>query len=137
MTETSMHLTLITPVETVIDQRIRRLSARGGDGAFGLLPRHVDIAVPLVPGIVAYVDEGADEHFVAIDMGVLLKTGSSLRIVTRRAVAGDDLAGLEQLVEEEFLNLSDLERDARLALARLEAGVVRRFLELEDSGRPQ
>jgi len=137
MAETSMHLTLITPVETVVDQRIRRLATRGGDGAFGLLPHHVDIAVPLVPGIVAYVDEEGSEHFVAIDMGVLLKTGSELRIVTRRAVEGDDLADLERLVEEEFLNLSDLERDARLALARLEAGVVRRFLELEDSGRPQ
>lgn len=137
MAEATMHLTLITPVETVVDRPVRRLSARGSDGAFGLLPRHVDIAVPLVPGIVAYVDGAADEHFVAVDMGVLIKTGSGLRIVTRRAVAGDDLAGLERLVAEEFLTLSDVERDARLALARLEAGVVRRFLELEDSGRPQ
>jgi len=137
MAETAMHLTLITPVETVVDQRIRRLAARGSDGAFGLLPHHVDIAAPLVPGIVAYVDEANAEHFAAIDMGVLLKTGADVRIVTRRAVEGDDLAGLERLVEQEFLNLSDLERDARLALARLEAGVVRRFLELEDSGRPQ
>ncbi len=132
-----MHLTLITPVETVIDKSVRRLTARGRNGAFGLLPHHVDIAVPLVPGIIAYVDDGDAEHFAAIDMGVLLKTGSSLRIATRRAVEGDDLGDLQRLVEEEFLNLSDFERDARLALARLEAGVVRRFLELEDSGRPQ
>lgn len=137
MVESTMHLTLITPVETAIDQAIRRLAARGSDGAFGLLAHHVDIAVPLLPGIVAYVDEGGAEHFVAVDMGVLLKTGPGLRIVTRRAVKGDDLADLERLVEAEFLNLSDIERDARLALARLEAGVVRRFLELEDSGRPQ
>jgi len=132
-----MHLILTTPVETVVDQPVHRLSARGSDGAFGLLPHHIDIAVPLVPGIVAYVDEEGYEHFAAIDIGVLIKTGSSLRIVTRRAVKGDDLAGLQRLVEAEFLNLSDLERDARLALARLEAGVVRRFLELEDSRRPQ
>lgn len=132
-----MHLTLITPVETVIDESIRRLTARGRDGAFGLLPNHVDIAVPLMPGIVAYVDEGEAEHFAAIDMGVLLKTGHALRIVSRRAVRGDDLANLQRMVEEEFLNLSDIERDARLALARLEAGVVRRFLDVEDSGRMQ
>jgi F-type H+-transporting ATPase subunit epsilon len=48
-----------------------------------------------------------------------------------RGVRGDDLASLRATVEREFLQLDDRERTARSALARLEAGVVRRFVELE------
>ncbi len=135
MAEALMQLSVFTPAETLIEVEARRLTARGPDGAFGILPHHVDIAAAVVPGIVAYVDAAGSAHYVAIDHGVLLKAGARLRIATRRAVAGRDLAGLRQAVEKEFLNLSDLERDARLALARLEAGVVRRFLDLQDSGR--
>ena len=135
MAEALMQLSIFTPAETLVEAEASRLTARGADGAFGILPHHVDIAAAVVPGIVAYVDGSGAEHYVAIDHGVLLKAGERLRIATRRAVAGDDLASLQRAVEKEFLNLSDLERDARLALARLEAGVVRRFLDLEDAGR--
>ncbi len=135
MAEALMQLAIFTPAETLVEVEASRLTARGADGAFGILPHHVDIAAAVLPGIVVYVDASGAEHYVAIDHGVLLKAGERVRIAARRAVAGDDLANLQRAVEREFLNLSDLERDARLALARLEAGVVRRFLDLRDVGR--
>jgi F-type H+-transporting ATPase subunit epsilon len=60
-----------------------------------------------------------------------VKCGPAVRVSAWRGVRGDDLASLRAVVEREFLQLDDRERTARSALARLEAGVVRRFVELE------
>jgi F-type H+-transporting ATPase subunit epsilon len=48
----------------------------------------------------------------------------------RGAVEGDDLGALRARVEAEFRQHDEEERDARAALARLEAGMVRRFRDL-------
>jgi len=57
-----------------------------------------------------------------------------VRVATRRAVRGDDLDVLRETVRREFLALSEREREARSAVARLEAGVIRRFIEIEEMG---
>jgi F-type H+-transporting ATPase subunit epsilon len=134
MAEGLMHLEVLTPGETVLDARVRAVSAVGLSGAFGLLPRHADIAAPLVPGILSWRDRDGAEGLAAVDRGVLLKLGASVRVTCARAVLGRDLATLSTLVEERFLALGEQERSARSAAARLEAGIIRRFLELEGDG---
>jgi len=41
------------------------------------------------------------------------------------------LATLRDTVENRFVQLDDIERIARSALARLEAGVIRRFIQMK------
>lgn len=130
MTDATLRLVVFTPSESVFDEAVERINAVGTRGAFGILPRHVDFAAPLVAGILSYVAEEEDEAFVAVDGGVLLKVGPTVRIATRRAVRGRDLQSLRRTVELEFSVLSEHEREARSALARLEAGIIRRFLQV-------
>ncbi len=130
----TMHLHVFSPADSVFDGEVIALTAQGHDGQFGMLPRHVDYTAPLVPGILAFVDPKENEGFIAVDGGVLLKIARKVRVATRQAVRGDDLAALRETVRREFLALSVREREARNAVARLEAGIIRRFIEIEEMG---
>lgn len=126
-----MRLKILLPTEVLLDVKVSKVVAEARNGSFGILPRHIDFVAGLEPGIVAYVAEDGWESFVGIDEGILVKQGKDVMVSTGRAVTGDNLGNLRQVVEDRFLELDEHERLARSALARLEAGVVRRFIDLE------
>jgi len=126
-----LKLIVATPTEIVVDVWAEKLNASGVHGGFGVLPRRLDVAAPLRAGVLGYVDEEGVERFIGHDEGLLVKEGEVVRVAVGRAVESDDLAALERIVREEFLQADEHELAARAALARLEAGIVRRFIELE------
>ena len=99
-------------------------------GSFGLLPHRLDCTTVLSPGLLSYSTAASGETHLAVDAGVLVKTGADVLVCVRHAIAGADLGGLRQAVEQEFLNLSDREKSARTTLAQMESGLIRAFLEL-------
>jgi F-type H+-transporting ATPase subunit epsilon len=113
-----------------VDRPVRRIVAEAPDGYFGMLPRHVDVVTELAPGVLLYETEEGEERFVAVHSGTLVKCGDEVRVAVRGAVEGDDLSKLRARVEADFRARDEAERDARAALARLEAGMVRRFRDL-------
>lgn len=129
-----MRLKLCLPTRTLHEEQVEKIVAEAPNGAFGMLPRHIDFVAALVPGILAVTLEGGREILFGVDEGILVKRGRDVMISVRNAVKGDDLASLRRTVEQEFLQLDERERTARAALARLEAGVVRRFIQLEERG---
>jgi F-type H+-transporting ATPase subunit epsilon len=126
-----VRLKLLLPSRVLVDESVTKVVAEAPNGWFCLLPRHADFVVALVPGVLVYVTQDGAEGLVATDHGSLVKCGPEVLVSTWRGVRGDDLSTLRATVEREFLQLDDRERTARSALARLEAGVVRRFVELE------
>jgi F-type H+-transporting ATPase subunit epsilon len=130
-----MHLKVLLPSEILIDEPVRKIVAEAEDGWFGILPRHVDLVTALVPSVLVYIDIEGKERFLGVDEGILVKCAEDVHISTQNAVRGDDLHGLRRAVRRQFLELDDRERSARSALARLEAGVVRRFVELQEQTR--
>ena len=129
-----MRLKIVTPTRAALDVQVAKLVAEAPNGAFGILPRHVDFVSELVTGILAYTPEGGPERFAALNGGTLVKCGAEVTVSTRNAILGDDLEALQARVREEFRRISEHERDARAALARLEAGMIRRFMELDEAG---
>lgn len=125
-----MRLKLLLPADILIDEDVQKIIAEAGNGSFCLLPRHIDFVAALVPGLLTYVSATGKEFFVAVDEGTLVKCGPRVLVSVRNAVCGDDLTRLRDTVEMEFRQLDEREKAARGALARLEAGVVRRFVEL-------
>lgn len=128
----AMRLTVNVPTEVVVDTSAVHVAAEGPEGHFVLLPRHIDFVSLIVPGILTYraLDEPR-ERYLGVDEGVLVKCGAEVRLALRDAVAGDDLQDLRRLVERRYIELDEEVRLARSALARLEAGAVRRFIKLE------
>jgi F-type H+-transporting ATPase subunit epsilon len=100
-------------------------------GSFGLLPHRLDCATVLSPGLLSYSTATAGEVHVAVDAGVLVKTGADVLVCVRHAIAGADLGHLRQAVEQEFLKSSEQEKSTRTTLAQLESGLIRGFVELQ------
>ena len=100
-------------------------------GSFGLLPRRLDCATVLSPGLLSYSTAGSGDIHLAIDAGVLVKTGAEVVVCVRHAIAGADLGNLHRAVEQQFLNLSEQEKSTRTTLSKLESGLLRGFAELQ------
>ena len=131
MRPTELHLKITTPVETVTDIHVRKVVAEATNGAFAILPRHIDFVAPLAVGVLVFETVGGEEHFLGLDEGMLVKCGNSVRIATRRAAHAPTLEALRDRVAVEFGVQSERAMAARSALANLEAGLIRRFVEME------
>jgi F-type H+-transporting ATPase subunit epsilon len=110
---------------------VTRIVAMTPAGSFGLLPHRLDCATVLSPGLLSYSTPSSGEIHLAIDAGVLVKTGAEVVVCVRYAIAGADLGNLRQAVEHQFLNLSEQEKSTRTTLAQLESGLLRGFAELQ------
>ena len=129
MPQTLMHLKVLLPFQIFADKMdVTRIVAETREGSFGLLPHRLDCVAALAPGILTYQTESAEEVFVAVDEGVLVKTGQDVLVSVRRAIDGSDPGKLRDLVEKEFLTLDAHERSARTVTAKLAAGFLRRFV---------
>lgn len=121
-----MRLRILLPFRVFEDVPALRIVAESRDGSFGILPRRRDCVAALGPGILVY-ETAHEEVFVAVDEGVLTKTGPAVVVSVRNAIAGRDLGLLRQAVEEEFMHLDEEEMGVRRALARMESGFIRRM----------
>ncbi|TFG83703.1 MAG: F0F1 ATP synthase subunit epsilon [Chromatiales bacterium] len=123
-----MNLKILLPFRIFAEETgVSRIVAETREGSFGLLPQRLDCVAALAPGILIYETESAGEVFVALDEGVLVKTGPDVLVSVRRAFAGTELGQLRDMVEKEFLTLNEQEQSARAVMAKLEAGFLRRF----------
>ena len=128
-----MNLKLLLPFGIFAEKAgVSRIVAETRDGSFGLLPRRLDCVAALAPGILIYETDAEGEVFVAVDEGVLVKTGPDVLVSVRRALGGTDLGQLRDAVEQEFLNLDEHEHSVRSVMAKLETGFVRRFVSVHD-----
>ena len=130
-----MKLKILLPTEILVDEEVTKVIAAGGNGFFCLLPRHIDFVAALAPGLLSFVkaDDGSEE-FLAVDEGILVKCGPEVLVSTPKAVRGPELGTLQETVANTFKVLTDQEKQARSALANLEANFIRRFLKLEEHG---
>jgi len=123
------------PSKRLVEAKVRKVIAEAENGAFCLLPQHIDFVASLAPGLFFYETEGGEEVFLAINEGILLKCGEEVLVSTRQAVRGPALGALKETIEKEFQVLDERGKKARAAAAKLEANLVRRFLELGGHGR--
>jgi F-type H+-transporting ATPase subunit epsilon len=127
-----MQLRILLPFKVfAVLEDITRIVATSHAGSFGLLPHRLDCVTALAPGLLGYSTADGGEFHLAVDEGVLVKTGTDVLVCVRHAIGGSDLGSLRKAVDQEFLNLSEREKSSRSTLAQLESGFVRRFVELQ------
>jgi F-type H+-transporting ATPase subunit epsilon len=127
-----MNLKILLPFQVYAERTgVSRIVAETGHGSFGLLPHRLDCVAALVPGILIYETESDGEVLVAVDEGVLVKTGPDVLVSVRRALGGTDLGKLRDAVEREFLTLDEHEQSVRVVMAKLETGFLRRFASFQ------
>lgn len=127
-----MNLKILLPFKVFSEKSgVSRIVSETHAGSFGLLPHRRDCVAALMPGILIYETEADGEVFVAVDGGVLVKTGQDVLVSVRRAMGGADLGQLRQAVEQEFLALDEHEQNVRSVLVKLETGFLRRFAKFQ------
>jgi len=125
-----LNLKILLPAEVLLEVEVEKVTAEAENGFFTLLPRHIDFVAALTPGIFSYVTSSGEERFLALDEGVLVKQGDQVYVSASRAVPGDDLEHLQDIVENELKVLDESEKKARTVMSRLEADTLRRFTRL-------
>ncbi len=127
-----MKLTVLIPTQVFLVATVQKINAEGKNGAFGLLPNHLDCIAALVPGILSYKDQQGTEIFIAVDQGLLVKCGQEVFVSTERAIKDADLETLHRTVAEQFQKLNEQQKITRTVLARLESGLARGILSMGD-----
>ena len=127
-----MQLKVLLPFQVFVDESdVARIVAETPAGSFGLLPHRLDCVAALAPGILTYETAAEGEVFIAIDEGVLVKTGADVLVSVRRALRGTDLSQLRDSVAREFLAQDEQEQSLRSAMAKVKSGFLRRFASFE------
>jgi F-type H+-transporting ATPase subunit epsilon len=128
MQPSRMNLKILLPFRIFAEKTgVSRIVAETHVGSFGLLPHRLDCVAALAPGILVYETEAEGEVCIAVDEGILVKTGTEVLVSVRNAIGGTDLGQLRAAVEQEFLELDEQEKSVRSVLAKLESGFIRRF----------
>lgn len=125
-----MNLSILLPFRVFAQEnRVSRIVVETTGGSYGLLPRRLDCVAALTPGILTWENEGGEEFYVAVDSGLLAKTGPDVLISVRGALGGSDLEQLREAVQDQFSATDDLEQGVRSIMTKLETGFLRRFAE--------
>lgn len=129
---TGMHLKILLPFGIFTEKTgVSHIVAETGEGSFGFLPHRLDCVASLVPGILLVETRAAKEIYIAVDEGVMIKTGLKVFVSVRNAISGKDLGQLRQAVEREFLSINEQEQKVRSALTKLESGFIRRLVDFQ------
>ena len=129
-----MNLKILLPFQIFTEKTgASRIVAGTREGSFGLLPHRLDCVAALTPGILIYETEAEGEAYVAVDEGVLVKTGPDVLVSVRNAIAGSDLGQLRAAVEREFLHLDEREQSVRSMLAKMESDLIRRMVTFRNA----
>ena len=131
MQPTLMNLKVLLPFRIFAEKTgVSRIVAETREGSFGLLPHRLDCVASLAPGILIYENESEGEVYVAVDEGVLVKTGLDVFVSVRNAIGGTDLGQLREAVDREFLSLNEREQNVRSVMAKMESSFISRLAEL-------
>jgi F-type H+-transporting ATPase subunit epsilon len=126
-----MRLKVLLPTEVLVDEEVRKIGAEADDGELTLLPRHIDMATALPPGVLSFEQAGGREEFVALAEGVMVKCGEEVLVSARKAVRGAELDKLRETVQKDVATRDERAETARTSLNKIEATFVHRFIELK------
>jgi F-type H+-transporting ATPase subunit epsilon len=125
-----MNLKVLLPFGVFAEESgVSRIVAETYEGSFGLLPHRLDCVAALQPGILIYQTHARGEVYVAVDEGVLVKTGYDVLVSVRNAIGGTELSQLREAVEREFMTLSEQEQNVRSVMAKIETSFIRGLKE--------
>ena len=126
-----MLLKILLPAEILMELEVKKIVAEAENGSFCLMPNHTDFVATLAPGLFTYERVEGGKELLAMDVGTLVKKGAHVLVSTRNAVRATDLGKLKQVVMEQYDILDEREKMVRSASAKLEASLIRRFVELK------
>ena len=84
----TLKLEIITPEGTVYSDDVEMVTLPGIVGEMGLLPQHVPLMTPMVPGVIIVHKNGRDT-FIATGEGLIAVEARRVSVLTDLAIAAD------------------------------------------------
>jgi F-type H+-transporting ATPase subunit epsilon len=97
-----MNLKVLLPSEVFLSAEVTKVVAEAENGFFCLMPQHVDFTAALVPSVFSYTAADGGEHYLAVDVGTLVKKGSEILVSTGTLSRGPELGHLKDVVIRQF-----------------------------------
>lgn len=130
-----MKLKISIPTEVILEKiGVVRMVVETASGSLGILPLRLDCVACLVPGVLLFETKEEGERFIAVDEGILVKTGPDVHVSVQNAVIANELGSIKQIVQEQFLVRSEQEKKIRSMLAKLESDFIRNLMEFSRHG---
>ena len=127
-----MNLKILLPFKVFMEAKnVQRIVAETADGQYGFLPQRLDCVAALVPGILTYETTLGGIKYIAVDEGILVKTGTEVTVSVRNAIGGADLGKLHESVEKEFKDIDDNEKNVRSVMAKMESSFMVRLQKFQ------
>ncbi len=126
-----MELLICSPLDTVVQTKIEKVTFEAVDGYRTLLPKHVDFVSALGAGIITYVPLKGTAKYVACHQGIVVKQGDKVTISAQGTVTGDTLTELQEHIQHDYKQNEEHRKELSAAMARLELGLARGFQQLK------
>ena len=125
MEQELIKLKILLPTELSLEANdVSSLVVETSKGSMGILPHRLDCVAIITPGILALKSSSGEETFVAIDDGVLTKTGLDVTILVHNAISGKDLSTLKDEVESRFMQQDEEETDLNQLMGKIENSLL-------------
>lgn len=128
MTDSKLHLKIITPEKILVDEQVDAVYSKALDGEFGILQGHVPYMTPLDVTVTKYIS-GDKTEFVSTIGGIFQVSDNKIIILSNKAELGEeiDLARAEAAKEraEARLGTGAVDVDAQRAQAALARAIAR------------
>jgi F-type H+-transporting ATPase subunit epsilon len=127
MAETAIHLTIVTPERSLVDEQVEELQLPGAEGYLGILPGHAPLFSELKVGELGY-RRGSKWVWLSVAWGFAEVLPDQVRVLAETAERANEIElerATEQGTRRERLSHGGDEVDYNRALVALERAVVR------------
>jgi F-type H+-transporting ATPase subunit epsilon len=125
MSDTTM-FELVSPERLLMSRDVSMVVVPGGEGFFGVLPRHSPLLSTLVPGVIDVYENDSITDRIFVAGGFAEVTGDRCTVLAEEAVAVADLD-----VEAADQRVADLRDNLKDAIGSEADRLIRRIAELE------
>ncbi|MEX2435987.1 MAG: hypothetical protein WD735_04825, partial [Balneolaceae bacterium] len=118
------------PERILVKTTVDKVIAEGLNGSFCIKPLHIDFVSSLKTGILLYqTDE--NEHYIAVDEGILVKCGDMVMVSVLNGIEGSDLSKLEQAIRNQAHRTEAINKATGIAMKGMEAELLLHFMEMD------
>lgn len=130
MNSRKLQLKVMDPERILVKTTVDKVIAEGLNGSFCIKPLHIDFVSSLKTGILLYqTDE--NEHYIAVDEGILVKCGDMVMVSVLNGIEGSDLSKLEQAIRNQAHRTEAINKATGIAMKGMEAELLLHFMEMD------
>lgn len=127
-----MNLKILLPYKVFLNEnKVNKVIIETAKGSYGILPKRLDFVAALVPGIFTYETLNNTVQYLAVDEGILVKTGSTIIVSVQNSFGGTDLGKMHELVIKEYQEMRSSEKKFRQTMAKIESNFLLRLKQFQ------